>query len=154
MDHGFARAAEPWESSDGAVYVLRELARLRDATLDARFDDEWLPTLAKLAALTHFRHASVLAETIWKQLPPLAQALGRERFTKFLPQMAPAFAVACKSTRLVHSTAAYALQDIAGMLQHGAAGDTTGESALLAALGGSALSNDEQEAVKSALKVA
>ena len=54
----------------------------------------------------------------------------------------------------MHSTAAYALQDIAGMLQHGAAGDTTGESALLAALGGSALSNDEQEAVKSALKVA
>ena len=26
MDHGFTRAQEPWEMTDGAIYLLRELS--------------------------------------------------------------------------------------------------------------------------------
>jgi hypothetical protein len=26
MDHGFARDAEPWEYSDGSIYLLREMS--------------------------------------------------------------------------------------------------------------------------------
>ena len=29
MDHGFARAQEPWELSDGCVYLLKELTLVR-----------------------------------------------------------------------------------------------------------------------------
>jgi len=28
MDYGFRRPKEPWEASDGAVYLLRELAQV------------------------------------------------------------------------------------------------------------------------------
>jgi hypothetical protein len=29
MDHGFTRDKEPWEASDGALYMLREVAAVR-----------------------------------------------------------------------------------------------------------------------------
>jgi hypothetical protein len=29
MDHGFTRAKEPWECSDGAIYLLRELSAVK-----------------------------------------------------------------------------------------------------------------------------
>jgi hypothetical protein len=29
MDHGFTREKEPWEASDGALYMLREVAAVR-----------------------------------------------------------------------------------------------------------------------------
>ena len=134
------------QKSDGAVYVLRELARRADgdAELLSRFDDEWLPTLAKLAALTHFRHASVLAETIWKQLPAIAAALGANRITAHLSRFAPAYAAACQSTRLVHSTASYALQDVRQLIGGG-------DAALIDALG--ELQDAEREAVVSGLKM-
>lgn len=31
MDHGFARAMEPWELTDGCVYLLKELTMVRCA---------------------------------------------------------------------------------------------------------------------------
>ena len=31
MDHGFSRAQEPWELSDGCVYLLKELTMVRCA---------------------------------------------------------------------------------------------------------------------------
>jgi len=33
MDHGFSRSQEPWELSDGAVYLLRELSTTNKADL-------------------------------------------------------------------------------------------------------------------------
>ena len=30
MDHGFTRAQEPWEMTDGCIYLLRELSTLED----------------------------------------------------------------------------------------------------------------------------
>lgn len=33
MDHGFTRQREPWEASDGAVYLLRELAQAASNTV-------------------------------------------------------------------------------------------------------------------------
>lgn len=38
---------------------------------------EFLPTLAEVAALEHFAHCRNLQETIWKQLPSIAQGLGK-----------------------------------------------------------------------------
>ena len=31
MDHGFSRAQEPWELSDGCVYLIKELTTVRCA---------------------------------------------------------------------------------------------------------------------------
>lgn len=39
---------------------------------------EFLPALAELARLQHFAHAANLHETIWKQLPVIAENVGKK----------------------------------------------------------------------------
>ena len=66
MDHGFKRDPEPWESTDGCVYLLRELAHVAPGKA--------LPLLDSLAAAARkvdFRHALALQETIWTQFPEI-----------------------------------------------------------------------------------
>ena len=129
------RAKEPWEASDGAVYMLRELsgepvmhsghshvqlariqtsrelvlftqpqpqpwylglspqlpaplwpasdsilsdATARCAAVAPASVPEFLPALAELARLQHFAHAANLHETIWKQLPVIAENVGKK----------------------------------------------------------------------------
>ena len=72
MDYGIRRAKEAWEASDGAVYLLRELACVRPNAAV-----QFLPDLAALALLEHFPQCRTLQETIWRTLPQIAQALGK-----------------------------------------------------------------------------
>lgn len=39
MDHGFARKKEPWEHTDGCIYLLRELSRSKKSALIANYLD-------------------------------------------------------------------------------------------------------------------
>jgi hypothetical protein len=39
---------------------------------------EFFPALAELARLRHFAHAANLHETLWKQLPAIAQGIGKK----------------------------------------------------------------------------
>lgn len=57
------RPSEPWEFSDGAVYLVRELCVV-DAEKGVLFFEE----LADMARLTQFVQADCLRETIWKQV--------------------------------------------------------------------------------------
>jgi hypothetical protein len=82
------RDKQPWEASDGAVYLLRDLAPLLPAAVP-----EFLPTVADLARLATFQHAYNLHETIWRALPEIARALGAKEFKRHLEQfLGPAFA--------------------------------------------------------------
>ncbi|KAF8068347.1 hypothetical protein HT031_002036 [Scenedesmus sp. PABB004] len=74
-DYGFARAKEPWEASDGAVHMVRELAAVSPAAAE-----EFLPGVAELARLASFQHAFSLHETIWRSLPAIARGLGAKAF--------------------------------------------------------------------------
>lgn len=74
MDHGFARTKEPWESSDGAVYLLREMAQRDGDKVLACFD-----MVSSISSLSHFSHHVYLKETIWKQMPLIFEGIGRER---------------------------------------------------------------------------
>ena len=67
------RPRQPWEAADGAVYLLRELADADPAAVTP-----CLGALAEVAALRHFPEAWTLQETIWKQLPYIAQHLGKK----------------------------------------------------------------------------
>lgn len=67
------RDKDPWEASDGAVYMLRELAAVAPAAVP-----EFLPALAELARMQHFAHVANLHETIWKQLPAIAEGIGKK----------------------------------------------------------------------------
>jgi hypothetical protein len=75
MDHGFSRDREPWEASDGAIYLARELAPVAPEMVAAR-----LAALANLAALNHFDHVFKLRETLWNCLPLIARPLGKQAF--------------------------------------------------------------------------
>lgn len=79
MDHGFRRPQEPWEKTDGCVYLMRELA--------AKYPDEITPMLEALATvsgLRHFNHHLHLLETIWKQLPTIAEGVGKKKFKRYI----------------------------------------------------------------------
>ncbi|KAL3656788.1 hypothetical protein V7S43_018245 [Phytophthora oleae] len=73
------RDKEPWEHTDGAIYMVRELC---DVAPDVAI--KFLPQVADIAILRHFPQTSVLQETIWKQLPLMCQALGKKVFKRYL----------------------------------------------------------------------
>lgn len=75
----FDRPKEPWEASDGAVYLLRELASLAPKEIG-----NLLPHLASLAALDGFSGFRHLQETIWHQLSTLASSLGKRVSLPFI----------------------------------------------------------------------
>eukprot|EP00741_Cyanophora_paradoxa_P007650 tig00001164_g7399.t1 len=84
VEHRVRRPAEPWEVSDGAVYLLREMAGVAPeeaATL--------LPRLAELPGLSHAAAHQRLAETVWAQLPTTARALGPRRLKPHLELFLP-----------------------------------------------------------------
>ena len=80
MDHGFARDTEAWERTDGAVYLLREVTGVvaakphdDDDKLNAGNERvrrsvhaNWLPLIAKIAALRHFAHYPNLLEVCFE----------------------------------------------------------------------------------------
>lgn len=68
-------AKEPWEASDGAVHMVKELASVApDAAA------EFIPALSELASLSSFQHAFNLHETIWRALPDICKGLGVKAF--------------------------------------------------------------------------
>ncbi|CAM9153116.1 unnamed protein product [Pylaiella littoralis] len=73
------RPSEPWEFSDGAVYLVRELCVVKPEMGVIFFEE-----LADVASLTHFVQADCLRETIWKQLPAMAEAVGKKEFKRHL----------------------------------------------------------------------
>lgn len=73
------RDKEPWEHTDGAIYMVRELCNVAP-DLAVKF----LPQVADIAILRHFPQTAVLQETIWKQLPLMCEALSKKVFKRYL----------------------------------------------------------------------
>ncbi|GLI70399.1 hypothetical protein VaNZ11_015182 [Volvox africanus] len=83
MDHGFSRDKEPWEVSDGAVHLLREVAAVRPQAIT----DKHFEALAELGNLSTFQHAYNLHETVWGSLRTIGEAVGKPRFKRHLRQL-------------------------------------------------------------------
>ncbi|TYZ58640.1 hypothetical protein PybrP1_009227 [[Pythium] brassicae (nom. inval.)] len=73
------RSKEPWESTDGALYLVRELCAVAPDAAVAL-----LPLVADVAILRHFPQTGVLQETVWRQLPHMCAALGKREFKRHL----------------------------------------------------------------------
>ncbi|RLN20656.1 hypothetical protein BBO99_00007084 [Phytophthora kernoviae] len=73
------RDKEPWEHSDGAIYMVRELCSVAPEVAV-----KYLPQVADIAILRHFPQTAVLQETVWKQLPLMCEALGKKNFKRYL----------------------------------------------------------------------
>eukprot|EP00123_Amoebidium_parasiticum_P008862 comp19068_c0_seq1/m.21543 comp19068_c0_seq1/g.21543 ORF comp19068_c0_seq1/g.21543 comp19068_c0_seq1/m.21543 type:complete len:696 (-) comp19068_c0_seq1:466-2553(-) len=80
-DHTYHRPAAPWEVSDGCIYLLRELAATHPKEIGPL-----LPVLAGLGHFRHYSHHTHLLQTMWKQLPVVAKALGKRPFKQYLEE--------------------------------------------------------------------
>jgi len=109
MDHGFAREQEPWEASDGAICLMRELA-----ALDPQAICDLLPIVAALAAKADFTHCERLHERIWRELPLIgagvvqgtARGVGKRLFKRSLDAfLEPLFRSLGAGTPLAQSAA-------------------------------------------------
>ncbi|GBG24156.1 Hypothetical Protein FCC1311_003742 [Hondaea fermentalgiana] len=83
MDHGYSRPKRPWEETDGAIYLLRELAAYDASKVDASMMD------AVQRALESSQATRELRVTIFKQLVPLSQSLGKRGFKRYLEGLLP-----------------------------------------------------------------
>lgn len=87
---GVTRPKAPWEATDGCVYLLRELVILgcgeENTNPELTMADEMLlPLLTELAdvcRVQHFPQGDDLRATLWRQLPSMARALGKQRFKR------------------------------------------------------------------------
>ncbi|CAI2359487.1 unnamed protein product [Moneuplotes crassus] len=79
MDHGFTRDKEPWEHSDGCIYLVRELSRTKRAALVANY----LDSLSELGFVDHFKHSAHLKENLFKSIKTIMHNL-KKKFRPFL----------------------------------------------------------------------
>jgi hypothetical protein len=78
-DQGFAREIEPWESSEGGIYLLRELSAVAPSKAT-----KFLPVLVELAQSSGYVKYHNLMETLFRLLPSIAQNLGKRNFKPYL----------------------------------------------------------------------
>ena len=116
MDHGFSRAQEPWELSDGCVYLIKELTTVRcadDPEIEKavfKLFQKHASNLADLGFVDHFKHASSLKEQLFKSLFVMssAEGLGKKKFRGFVELfLDPAF----RNTKHQNQNCAVAAQD-------------------------------------------
>eukprot|EP00743_Colponemidia_sp_Colp-15_P008658 GILK01009422.1.p1 GENE.GILK01009422.1~~GILK01009422.1.p1 ORF type:complete len:693 (+),score=78.57 GILK01009422.1:26-2080(+) len=76
VDYGFTRPKEPWEASDGCVYLVRELCTLQSERI--------VNFVVQLADLAGPPHIFPLQVTIWRELPKIARIMGKQHFKRIL----------------------------------------------------------------------
>ena len=88
------RPKAPWEATDGCIYLLRELCTrfcpvgAGEGTI-VLTDETFLPMFIELldvCRVKHFPQSDDLRATLWKQLPIIARALGKQRFKRIYLQ--------------------------------------------------------------------
>lgn len=107
MDHGFTRPRELWELSDGAIFMLKELAQMDQ---HKEFVLKHVEGLSNLGYIDHFKHSHVLKENLFKSVAKVAQGLGKKPFRHSVELfLDPAFRNARND---VHRNMAVAAQDL------------------------------------------
>lgn len=79
MDHGFTRPKEPWEHTDGCIFLLRELSRTKRAALVVNY----LESLSEIGYVDHFKHSAHMKENLFRSLRKIVQNL-KKKFRAFL----------------------------------------------------------------------
>jgi hypothetical protein len=98
-------ASQPWQYTDGAIYLARELCSVAPAV-----GASLLPALIEVTRLTHFPQADTLRETLFKAVPRMAVSVGKTAFKPHLQELLqPLFATLTRPT--THQLAGYAAVD-------------------------------------------
>ncbi|EDQ91390.1 uncharacterized protein MONBRDRAFT_23736 [Monosiga brevicollis MX1] len=101
MDCAFHRPQEPWERSDGCMYLLRELSALLPDEVAGL-----LSQVVDLAKLRHYKHYCNFLETLWKQLPIIAKNISKKRFKPHIQGFIPSMAHSLQSSHQLSRAAA------------------------------------------------
>lgn len=113
MDHGFTRQKEPWEASDGSMYLVRELSAVASSSCV-----EFFPAMVELSKIDGFTHAHNLRVTVWNVLPVIAKNLGIRPFKThlelFLPSMFTSLQSRQQSEEVAAGNAIGAIRDYIG----------------------------------------
>ncbi len=98
--------AQPWEVSEGALYLFRELCAedVRPGGKEGGFAETYLPMLAELGRLQHFADADRLRQSLWRVLPEVMQKLGKSVLKRHLELFTPALLGALASPLVSHLT--------------------------------------------------
>eukprot|EP00545_Synedropsis_sp_CCMP1620_P006796 CAMPEP_0119004190 /NCGR_PEP_ID=MMETSP1176-20130426/1004_1 /TAXON_ID=265551 /ORGANISM="Synedropsis recta cf, Strain CCMP1620" /LENGTH=772 /DNA_ID=CAMNT_0006955871 /DNA_START=8 /DNA_END=2326 /DNA_ORIENTATION=- len=94
---GVTRPKAPWEATDGCIYLLREVIvtgtehPAQDGCLLLGITDETLLPLmqemADVGRVNHFAQSDDMRTTLFRQLPIMARALGKQRFKRTYLQL-------------------------------------------------------------------
>jgi hypothetical protein len=110
--HAYHYEAQPWEVSEGALYLLRELcapdllcpsssassgASASASASASAFADECLPLVAELGRLAHFPDHARLQQSVWKVLPECFARLGKPVLKRHLELFTPGLLAALAS---------------------------------------------------------
>lgn len=79
MNAKFRRPSEPWERTDGSVYLISELSQFFPSEITPV-----LPLIVKALSYKHFPQHLVFLETVCKQLPKIANRIGKRSFKMHL----------------------------------------------------------------------
>lgn len=92
MDHGFTKPREPWEMSDGSIFLLRECSAV-ESMHDLVVKN--LEDLSNLAYIDTFKHSATLRENLFKSLATILTQVGKKKFRASVELfLDPAFRVA------------------------------------------------------------
>ena len=78
-DAKFRRPSEPWERSDGSVYLISELSQHYPKQMTQLF-----PDVIKALSYRHYSQHLIFLETVCKQLPKIASGIGKRSFKMHL----------------------------------------------------------------------
>eukprot|EP01129_Flabellula_baltica_P017535 TRINITY_DN9740_c0_g1_i1.p1 TRINITY_DN9740_c0_g1~~TRINITY_DN9740_c0_g1_i1.p1 ORF type:complete len:653 (+),score=131.19 TRINITY_DN9740_c0_g1_i1:64-1959(+) len=106
-DHSWLHKAEPWEETDGAVYLLRELSFISPDKCD-----KFLTILSDVVSVPGtFAHIHYMLETIWKQLAVIIENVGKDIIEKhFEAFKTPLYNALTCPNRLVINAASFTLE--------------------------------------------
>jgi len=106
MDHGFSRPKEPWEMSDGSIFMIREASALEDMHDFAAAN---LEGLSDLGYVDSFKHYHFMKQNLFHSLIKILENLGKKKFRASVELfLDPAFRTA---KDLEHQGMALAAQD-------------------------------------------
>lgn len=81
MDHGFTKPKEPWEMSDGAIFLLRECSAIES---QHQLVISNLENLSALAYIDTFKHSNTLRENLFKSMSTILKNLGKKKFRGYV----------------------------------------------------------------------
>ena len=110
----FKRPSQPWEITDGCIYLVAELSKLQTTQEQMKV---LIPLMAETAKHRHYSQYLQLYESICKQLPVVAKGVGKKNFKTYIEAfLDPVFHSLTSENALTSTAAGECIQELAKFL--------------------------------------